>query len=369
MKKHSKHSKLTKRNNDLLAPNEISILGVKCSVISELIANVSKKLSSKLKIAYIDASHNKEILKPVIDTYTFHDSGNLDINKHSELNSYNEKIRFNSYDLVFVNGNHFEGKKQIVFLDKEKENSIIKRLDEINDVLFSISNSEGIELFDCLKTKFPNYSEIPVFKLEDLQSISDEIEKKASKTKPALNALVLIGGKSTRMGEDKAKLDYHGKEHSTYLAELFKNKGLKTYLSAREKQEADFPLIEDKFLDLGPFGAICSAFMENPNEAYFVVATDLPFINNELIDLLIKNRDTRKIATTVKGKSKQFPEPLITIWEPKSYPILLNYLAQGFSCPRKVLINSEVKIIEVEDKLITNVNTPEEYKDAKKTIN
>jgi molybdopterin-guanine dinucleotide biosynthesis protein A len=48
---------------------------------------------------------------------------------------------------------------------------------------------------------------------------------------------------------------------------------------------------------------------------------------------------------------------------------LLNYLAQGYSCPRKVLINSDVEIIEVDDDLIRNINTPEEFKAAHKEIN
>ena len=58
-------------------------------------------------------------------------------------------------------------------------------------------------------------------------------------------------------------------------------------------------------------------------------------------------------------------EPLITIWEPKAYPILLGYLAQGYSCPRKVLINSSVEIVEVEDDLIRNINTPNEFDEVK----
>ena len=99
------------------------------------------------------------------------------------------------------------------------------------------------------------------------------------------------------------------------------------------------------------------------------MATDLPFVNDEVVQLLLKNRNPSKVATTIKGKGKEFPEPLITIWEPKSYPILLNYLAQGYSCPRKVLINSDIEIIEVDDNLIRNINTPEEFKAAHKEIN
>ena len=63
------------------------------------------------------------------------------------------------------------------------------------------------------------------------------------------------------------------------------------------------------------------------------------------------------------------PEPLITIYEPKSYPVLLQYLAQGYSCPRKMLINSDIEIVEVDDNLIRNINTPEEYAAAIKELN
>ena len=69
-----------------------------------------------------------------------------------------------------------------------------------------------------------------------------------------------------------------------------------------------------------------------------------------------------------KGKNKQFVEPLITIYEPKAYPILLQYLAQGYSCPRKMLINSDVEIVEVDDDFIRNINTPEEFEVAKKEL-
>ena len=85
--------------------------------------------------------------------------------------------------------------------------------------------------------------------------------------------------------------------------------------------------------------------------------------------LLLEKRNPSKVATAIKGKGKQFQEPLITIYEPKSYSVLLQYLAQGYSCPRKMLINSEVEIIEVDDSLIRNINTPEEYTEAKKELN
>ena len=144
---------------------------------------------------------------------------------------------------------------------------------------------------------------------------------------------------------------------------------LTTFLSVRKEQQLEQPnVIEDKFIGLGPFGAICSAFQYDPNTAWLVLATDLPYADEKLIRRLIQERDPSKVATALKGKSKQFPEPLITIWEPKSYPMMLQFLAQGISCPRKVLINSDVKLVEVDDDFITNVNTPEEFSAVKKSL-
>ena len=85
--------------------------------------------------------------------------------------------------------------------------------------------------------------------------------------------------------------------------------------------------------------------------------------------MVLKHRNPSKLATAIKGKEKEFPEPLITIYEPKAYPILLQYLAQGYSCPRKVLINSDVEIVEVDDDFIRNVNTPLDFENAKEEIN
>jgi len=46
----------------------------------------------------------------------------------------------------------------------------------------------------------------------------------------------------------------------------------------------------------------------------------------------------------------------------------LQYLAQGYSCPRKMLINSDVEVVEIDDSFIRNINTPEEFKSAKNEL-
>jgi len=67
------------------------------------------------------------------------------------------------------------------------------------------------------------------------------------------------------------------------------------------------------------------------------------------------------MATCFHNPETDFPEPLITIWEPRAYPRLLEFLSLGYSCPRKALINSDVQEIDIPDlQLLSNVNTPEE---------
>ena len=385
MKKHQKHTNLTRRKNGNFAPNEISILGAKCGIISDLVNQVSKSLS-QYKLAYFDASHAKDVEANQLTDFTFHHEGNLSVTTSMPINEYVQRIQFSQFDYVFINGNHYAGEKQIVLLDPEKEASINKRIDQISDVQFFVKLTDNIEPFQSLKDKFSNWKEIPSYGIDEEEKIIEHISKLVLETIPNVKGLVLTGGKSTRMGRDKSELEYHGKPQKEFVKELLESKAFETYYSVRpfdfaqgdnkeldvissvvEKSTIDNQ-IPDTFFNLGPFGGICSAFQKDPNSAWFVLATDLPFVNQDLVELLLEKRNPAKVATAIKGKGKQFPEPLITIYEPKAYPILLQYLAQGYSCPRKMLINSEVEIVEVEDDLIRNINTPEEYEAAKKEL-
>lgn len=363
MTKHTKHTNITKRKNDTFAPNELVLLGTKCGVIADLVNRVSEKLSN-YKLAYFDASHAKDVRENSLSEYVFHHEGNLQITTSSNVNKFAQRLQFAQHDYVFINGNHYAGSKQVVFLDPEKEASINKRIDQISELAFFIKLSNVIEPFQSVKDKFPNWKEIPQYELSDIENITNHISGLIQETIPKINGLVLVGGKSTRMGTDKSQLNYFGKPQKEHVKELLENNALKTYYSV-QKDAGNENEIHDSFLNLGPFGGICSAFQKDPNSAWLVLATDLPFVNDELIELLLSKRNPSKIATAIKGKGKEFVEPLIAIYEPKAYPILLQYLAQGYSCPRKPLINSDVEIVEVDDALIRNINTPEEFKAVK----
>lgn len=366
MKTHQKHTHLEKRNTDRFASNEIAIVGSNCGTISHLVQQVSQKLS-KHRLAYFDASHEKEVAQHQLSTFTFHHQGNVQISTLGKVNPYEQRLQFAQYDCVFINGNHYQGAKQILILDEAKEASVLKRLDQLDQIQFMVKLHHDTNYFSFLEERYPNIKNLKCYGIDEMDKITTHIERLIQEKTSTVKGLVLVGGKSTRMGTDKSQLEYHGKPQKEYVTELLERHNVSTYYSvgiASEKENE----ISDTFLNVGPFGGICSAFQKDPNAAWLVLATDVPFVNDDVIQTLLQNRNPTKVATAIKGKGKEFVEPLMTIYEPKSYPILLQYLAQGYSCPRKMLINSEVEIVEIEDHYIQNINTPEEFEQAKRDL-
>lgn len=367
MIKHTKHINLEKRKNDCFAPNEISLLGTNCNNISDLVSKISQKLA-QFKLAYFDASHSKDVEKNSLSEFVFHPQGNLQITTIATINKFQQRIDFAQFDAVFINGNHYAGAKQILILDAAKEASVLKRLEQLDRIQFVIKLTEDTPYFSFLEEKYPEIKHLDCYTIDQVDQIATHISTLIYKMIAPVKGLVLVGGKSTRMGQDKATLDYFGKPQKEAAKELLENHHLETFYSVQNASEKKDE-ISDKFYNLGPFGGICSAFQKDPNSAWFVLATDLPFINDEIIQLLLTQRNPAKVATAVKGKGNDFVEPLITIYEPKAYPLLLQYLAQGYSCPRKMLINSDVEIVEIDTHFIQNINTPKEFEMAKRKLN
>ncbi|MDR3025566.1 NTP transferase domain-containing protein [Chryseobacterium sp.] len=190
---------------------------------------------------------------------------------------------------------------------------------------------------------------------------------------PQLNGLVLAGGKSLRMGNPKDKINWHGKEQRYYAADLLAPFCENVFISCRQDQlehfDTDYNALTDTFLNMGPFGGILSALRAQRDKAWLVVACDLPLLDKNSLEFLIRSRDAEKAATTYESPFDGLPEPLITIWEPKSYPLLLNFLGLGNTCPRKVLMNSDTLILKPNNPdALMNVNTPEEMTKAKEIL-
>ena len=194
-------------------------------------------------------------------------------------------------------------------------------------------------------------------------------------TSPSIYGLVLAGGKSTRMGRDKCALRWHGKEQQYHIADLLGNLTEETFISRRKDQvqpmEAGYRCVQDSFTGIGPYGGILSAFTYRPQQAWFTVACDLPLLDMASLQFLLDNRQPEALATTFISPVDKLPEPLVTIWEPKSFPVLLAYRELGFTCPRKVLIRSggAHMLLPPNPDALINVNTPEDFVRAQRILN
>ncbi|WP_433902636.1 NTP transferase domain-containing protein [Sphingobacterium puteale] len=194
-----------------------------------------------------------------------------------------------------------------------------------------------------------------------------------------LNGLVLIGGRSQRMGSPKEKIKWHGKEQVYYLADLLRNYCKDVYISCRpeqldeiavgKKMASNYAWLPDRYKDIGPMGGILTAFEFQSEQAWLVVACDLPILGPEAVDYLIQKRDPRRIATAFISSKDNLPEPLFAIWEPYSLPIIQQMFAQNRLSPRQVLIEYYALCVQAPDlQTLTNVNTPTEAKIAEAMI-
>lgn len=378
-KKHKKHAKLVRPAIGSFGRNEWAIVGGPCTVIKLLADDVIAALSSTYKCAYADTSHNDDItLVPgrlasgaILD---YSDQVNYQqFNFQNPLMPYQLKQQFTNADVVLVNGNHQQAKAQVVIIDINKKASLQKRVEQLTNVQLFLLADNSDDLFDFIKETIPCWQQIPVYKLTDRDKIIAFFEANLKQARPVLNGLVLAGGQSLRMGVDKGNINWHGKPQRYHMADMLQPFCNQVFISHREGQLAEtdepYPVLQDTFTGLGPYGAILSAFRENPDSAWLVIACDLPLMDDASLRNLVAWRNSSSVATAYHSPVTEFPEPLIAIWEPKSYPILLSFLAQGYSCPRKVLINTDITLLNApEPEALTNVNTPEEMEIVKRVI-
>ncbi len=365
-KRHGKSKKATFGN---YGRRELALIGSPCSEIEALVSKLSSELSQKHSVVYLDANHAlqdalDENPKQRLSSLTNYEAeGRFQVLKKENENKLFPKLELAGTDLVLINGNHFVGNKQVVFLDKRKSDSVKRNVHKINDILMFIDVDGSGEIPKPVQQLDLPFEEIPVYQLADVNSIIGHIQKWMLQYTPKLRGLILTGGKSTRMGVDKGGLSYHGKPQREYLADLLSESCEEVYLSAGidDVIESNYPIYRDAFLDMGPLGAILTAFKNEPDSAWLVIACDLPLVDAKSIQDLIAARKTSQLATAYKRSDGEWPEPLFAIWEPKIYSRALQMLSLGIQCPRKLLINSDVAILEPSnDRVLINANFPEE---------
>jgi molybdopterin-guanine dinucleotide biosynthesis protein A len=172
------------------------------------------------------------------------------------------------------------------------------------------------------------------------------------------------------MGKNKSELEYGGKpqlERATALLDKFCEDVFISVSHTATLPHSHTPILADSFIGHGPMSGILSALTARPEAAWLVLACDLPLVSETTLETLLAARNPYKFATAFRSTQGDFPEPLCTVYEPKSVFPLLHFLGLGYDSPRNVLINTQVALVDQTDPTwLDNVNDPEEYEEIRR---
>lgn len=103
-----------------------------------------------------------------------------------------------------------------------------------------------------------------------------------------LSIFVLTGGKSTRMGTDKAFLQHNGRTLLECALTLARSVSEDVWIvGSREKFSAYGPVVEDIFPEQGPLGGIHAALLGSRNNLNLMLAVDMPFVSPAFLRYLV----------------------------------------------------------------------------------
>lgn len=188
---------------------------------------------------------------------------------------------------------------------------------------------------------------------------------------------VLAGGKSSRMGEDKALLPLNGQ---FLLQRAVRVVGLATganavVIGARRDGFADQAFVSDDWPEAGPLGGIATALRVTSADWNFIVACDMPYLTNAWLEFLV-DRARASAADVVLAENKGGLEPLCGMYHKRSGDPLRAALERGMRKVTEVLqtLNldriqpTEWRAFDASGCLFKNVNSPADYEEAKRRL-
>ena len=345
-------------------PYEIGLVGYQNSGKTTLAAQLVAALG--LPLAYVKRdAHRFELDKPGKDTFVLAAAGaqavfisdphKSALIRQKPLDPVLSRLSFLEEDAVLVEGHKQSPVPKILLLDEP--------LQILHDPAFRENVPVAAVGPWAISPELP--WNVPYFQRDDIGAITAFIQARweaITAQRPVLG-LVLTGGRSVRMGQDKAPLVWNGEEESRRVFRLLQGVCSEVFISCRAEQaeapgRAGLPQIHDTLLGKGPLSGILSALNARPEATWLVVACDLPRLDADVLARLLNGRNPHRFATAFAGH-EGFPEPLCALYEPKARARLYQFLAAGFDCPRKMLINSPISLLEaLPGNRLANINTP-----------
>jgi len=128
-----------------------------------------------------------------------------------------------------------------------------------------------------------------------------------------MNAYILAGGKSSRMGTDKGLMLLNHKLMVEHVIDALKPVVNEIFIVSNnpEYETLGFTVICDLIKDIGPAGGIFTALSHTNSEKIFIVSCDMPFINSDTIKFIFNNSSQHEITIPVNN---QTIEPLLGVY-------------------------------------------------------
>jgi len=181
-----------------------------------------------------------------------------------------------------------------------------------------------------------------------------------------VKALILAGGKSSRLGRDKTRIEFKGVtllERTIWLAGQFCSE---TAVSGRDRtviEGLDVQWVEDGTERIGPMGGILTG-LRHFRAPILVLACDLPLLDPDTLRRLFKAREQRpenSVMTTFLQSETGFIESLLAIYEPSALPLLeaavadnLYKLSRAIPAERR----HHIPYLREEEPCFFNINFP-----------
>ncbi len=178
-----------------------------------------------------------------------------------------------------------------------------------------------------------------------------------------LGAVILAGGKSSRMGQNKALMIIRELtliEHVYNIVSQFTN----DILISANSSEYDFlncQTVCDRYKNIGPVAGIYSGLIKSEYEKNIVISCDTPFVSKEILEKIISKSGNFEITIT---RHKKFLNPLIGIYSKKNIPVFKEAILNKNYSIRRIINKTKLNVIDI-DKDIFNINNLDEFNLAK----
>lgn len=184
-----------------------------------------------------------------------------------------------------------------------------------------------------------------------------------------ISMVILAGGASSRMGQDKADLTIDGKDGKTFL-EMQIEKGEK--LGIRDiilsgyhgKKSYGYPVVTDRFPGRGPLGGLEACFRKAENPYCLVLGVDVPLVPVEELSALICQAQTSDVRAVIL-RHGDHEEPLMGVYSTELADAMLEEIALRKGAVFAFLRKNGYECYESQapDWYFSNINDPQTYQE------